>query len=183
MKKWYKLTYVNRRDWILEHFDYLNLSSLEGMLVLLIDYLNANHCDIDYQLLSKKLNLKEEEIDALVSTLVAKNYLAIQVMNQGVQFCLDGLFDTEVNKEKTALNSDLFQVFQREFGRPLSNNEMVKLTDFISNYQSAFILEALKYALMYQKVNMAYIEKILMNWKKDGMTLQQLQEGTIRESK
>ena len=38
MKKWYQERYFARRDWLLENLNRLEISPLQGLILLLIDY-------------------------------------------------------------------------------------------------------------------------------------------------
>ncbi|MEG0176502.1 DnaD domain-containing protein [Anaerorhabdus sp.] len=176
--KWYKQTYVNHRDWILENLEVLGLSLQETVLVLLIDFFNANQIQVTMDALSKKTGLTQTEVDKVLSILVAKKYLEIRATNRQVSFILDGLFDTEVAKTQNALNSSLFDLFETEFARPLSNSEMMKLSDWVKTMDSKLVVYALREASMYQKISMNYIQKILQTWSEKGITAKMIEEGT-----
>ncbi|MEG0076438.1 DnaD domain-containing protein [Anaerorhabdus sp.] len=176
--KWYKQTYVNHRDWILENLDVLGLSHQEAIVVLLIDFFNCNQIKITMDILSKKSAMPQDELDKTLSVLVAKKYLEIRATNKQVSFILDGLFDTEVAKTQNALNSSLFDLFETEFARPLSNAEMMKLSDWVKTMDSKLIIYALRESSMYQKVSMNYIQKILQTWSDKGVTAKMIEEGT-----
>ncbi|SJZ79044.1 DnaD domain-containing protein [Anaerorhabdus furcosa] len=176
--KWYKQTYVNHRDWILENLEVLGLSNQEAIIVLLIDFLNCNQIKITMDILSKKAAISQEDLDKILSVLAAKKYLEIRATNKQVSFILDGLFDIEVAKTQNALNSSLFDLFETEFARPLSNAEMMKLSDWVKMYDSKLIIYALRESSMYQKVSMNYIQKILQAWNDKGITAKMIEEGT-----
>lgn len=176
--KWYKQTYVNHRDWILENLDVLGLSHQETIIVLLIDFFNTNQILITMELLSRKSAMEQEELDKTLSVLCAKKYLEIRATNKQVSFILDGLFETEVAKTQNALNSSLFDLFETEFARPLSNAEMMKLSDWIKIYDSKLVIYALRESSMYQKISMNYIQKILQTWSDKGVTAKMIEEGT-----
>lgn len=175
--KWYKQTYVNHRDWVLDNMEVLNLSEKEVIIVLLIDFFNTNNKPIDLNSLSKKTGLSQEEVDKVISILAAKKYVEIRASNKKISFILDGLFDTEVGRTQSALNSSLFEVFEDEFARPLSNNEMMKLSDWAKSMDSKLIIYALREASMYQKINFNYIAKILQTWQEKGVTVKMIEEG------
>ncbi|MEA4876126.1 DnaD domain-containing protein [Anaerorhabdus sp.] len=175
--KWYKQNYVNHRDWVLDNLELLGLSMQEALIVLLIDFFNINQLPITIDILAKKTGCDQDEIDKVLSILVAKKYLEIRATNKKVSFILDGLFDTEVSRTQSALNSSLFELFEEEFGRPLSNSEMMKLSDLVKTMDSKLIVYALKEASMYQKVNFNYITKILQTWNEKGVTVKMIEEG------
>ena len=53
MKKWYEQNYVSHRDWILDNMENLGLDCNEVVLVLLIDFMNEHHQEIDLEISSK----------------------------------------------------------------------------------------------------------------------------------
>lgn len=175
--KWYKQNYVNHRDWVLDNLELLGLSMQETVIVLLIDFFNTSQLPIILESLAKKTGFDQDEIDKVLSILVAKKYLEIRATNRKVSFVLDGLFDTEVSRTQSALNSSLFELFEEEFGRPLSNAEMMKLSDIMKTMDSQLVVYALKEASMYQKVNFNYIMKILQTWQEKNITVKMIEEG------
>ena len=168
--KWYEQRYVNHRDWVLENLELLNLTDQELVVVLLIDYCNEKHIDISMDVLEKKARLKKEELERVIATLCAKKYLEILASSKNVKFSLDGLFDIDVAHEQRVIDVPLFEVFESEFGRPLSQKEMQKVSEWNKTFDRKMILYALREASAYQKVNMTYIETILKNWKEKGVT-------------
>ena len=176
MVKWYKKKYVNTRDWIIENLEYLNLEPNETLIVLLIDYLNVSNIEINNEILSKKSNIDLRNIDNILSSLVSKRYLTINATIKGVAFNLDYLYETEVAKEELIFNSELFGLFEEEFGRPLTQNEMMKINEWRSSYSNKLIIYALRESSLYQKLSFPYINKILINWKKEGKTASNIEE-------
>lgn len=166
--KWYEENYVNRRDWILDHLNQLDLDAEETVIVLLIDFMNEHHMPITIENLAFRTKRKEEEVNQTVSLLCARKYLDIQVQAGHVTFHLDGLFDTDLSKEAGILDSSLFDIFESEFGRPLSNQEMQKISDWNRSFDKKTIILALREASAYQKLSVPYIEGILSEWRKKG---------------
>lgn len=168
--KWYEQKFVNRRDWIIDQYETFNFSSNEGIVVLAIDFLNSHRIAITYDVLSNKTNLKPEEIDQVVALLVAKNYLEIRATAKGLVFNLAGLFESDGNKPKKVAHESVYDVYEQSFGRPLTNIEMEKINDWLKLVDSKLMIYALKEAVLYEKINMAYIEAILRDWQKKGIT-------------
>ena len=90
---------------------------------------------------------------------------------------LDGLFELEVEAIESELDSSLFNLFEKEFKRPLTQKEMETVSDWIKRIDSNLIIEALRYASMYKKVKLSYIDKILKNWVENNVTLAMIEEG------
>lgn len=166
--KWYEEHYVNRRDWVLDHLEYLRLTPAELELVLLIDFCNQYRLPISMDSLSSKSGLSLDEVNDAVSSLVARRYLMIRAANGNVAFRLDGLFSTDTAKEKNVLDASLFETFESEFRRTLSQQEMEKISDWSRTYDKKLILEALRQASMYQKLNLPYVEKVLIRLNEKG---------------
>ena len=161
--KWYQENFVNRRDWILDNLADLKMSYEEIVVVLFIDFFNSNNINITLELLAAKTNSSKEDINKIISILCAKNYLDIKAVDKHIVFDLSKLFESEYGKEKEVLKNDLNQIFETEFQRPLSNDEFTKLNQWLKIYDKKKIIMSLRKASMYQKLNFAYIEKILEN--------------------
>lgn len=65
--------------------------------------------------------------------------------------------------------SDLFHMFEREFGRPLSPMECETITGWIDedHYPEPLILLALKEAVFAGKVHFRYVDRILLEWNRN----------------
>lgn len=180
--KWYEERYVNHRDWILEHLEYLNLSEKELVVVFVIDYLNQHHENITLDLLCKKTGYKKKDLDDIISTLCARQYLDILASSKDVRFSLNGLFETEVAKDVRVLDAPLFETFETEFKRPLSQKEMQKISDWNRNFDRKMIIYALREASAYQKLNLAYMESILNTWRQKGYRIEDIEKGKSHEN-
>ena len=170
MRKWYEQNFINKRDWILDHLELLGLDANETVLVLLIDFLNDHRIPVTLEILHKKTGMSMEEVDKTVSTLCAKRYLEIRASATKVRFLLNGLYETDTARSERILDSSLFDTFETEFGRPLSNQEMTKISDWNRTTDKKMILYALRQASAYGHLSIAYIDRILLNWKNEGKT-------------
>ena len=175
--KWYEQKYVNHRDWILDHLESLGLSPEETVMVLLIDFLNQHRIEITMELLASKSGLSPERTDQVISVLCAKEYLKIHASSRKVSFQLNGLFETDTAKSEKILETSLFELFEKEFGRALNNKEMQKISDWNRTIDRRMIILALREASMYKKLNLSYIEAIISNWNKKGYTPEMIEEG------
>ncbi len=52
--KWYEQRFVSRRDWVIEHQEYLGLSEKEFMIVLMIDFMSEYRIPISIDALAQK---------------------------------------------------------------------------------------------------------------------------------
>lgn len=163
---WWQKPYINRRDWLLENQGSLKLSPHQLLIVLMIDYLNTHQELITLESLSKRLALEENVVDQAIQSLVARSYLKISVSSDRVQFSIEGIFENGLLYEH--VDEDVFRVFETEFGRLLSQSELQTINTWLKTYEESMILDALRSAVIYKKLNMKYINTILINMKKDG---------------
>ncbi|WP_042346461.1 DnaD domain-containing protein [Bacillus massiliigorillae] len=76
---------------------------------------------------------------------------------------------TVINKEEE--ERSLYSIFEQEFGRPLSPFECETLGMWIDDdhHDSKVIQAALREAVISGKLNFRYIDRILFEWKKNGI--------------
>lgn len=180
--KWYKLNYVNRRDWVLDNLEGLRLSSDEVVLVLLIDFLNEHKQKISMEVLRQKSGLDEDKVDRLIAGLCARKQLEIRASRKKVEFILDGLYETDTAKELDLKSRSLIELFEEEFGRTLSNKEMQKISDWNRTIDRRLIIYALREASAYQKKSVDYIDAILEKWIRMNYTPEMIADGNVYES-
>lgn len=163
---WWKKPYVNRRDWILDNLGALSLSPEQVVVLLMIDFYNEQNKAIDLEEFAQACSMELAEVDTIIHSLVQSQYLSIHPHKDRIGFSIDGLFEEGVIYEY--VDQDIFEVFETEFGRLLSQNELMTLNKWLAHYSQEEILEALRSALIYQKASMPYIEAILVNNRKEG---------------
>ena len=166
MKKWYQESYFDRKNWILENYDKLNLNSDETLLILLIDLCKTNRKAVTYDYLISKLHKTSKQIDVIIAGLVNKHYLKITNNAKGLVFDIDGIFEFDPQRYEIAENKDLYDMVSDTFGKPLSPLELQKMNDLISEYGQKPFIEALRIAEARRKLKMVYIEGVLRNEKK-----------------
>ncbi|MFV0380239.1 MAG: DnaD domain-containing protein [Anaerorhabdus sp.] len=181
--KWYEARYVNKRDWIIENLEFLNLSPNEFQLINIIDFLNDFNDIITHELLCKKMCITKDELDNLLAVLMAKNYLSIKAHKAEVKFILDGLYETETAKYEGIVNRDIYDLFENEFARPLTENELRKINEFLKKYEKKLVIYALREASTYKVLNIPYVEKILREWKSKGISIEKIEGENSFESK
>ena len=80
-----------------------------------------------------------------------------------------GIIIDKKDDDKTLDNSDIFSIFENEFGRPISSMECQIIKGWIDdNFSHELIMEALKEAIYNGVTSLRYIEKILYDWRKKG---------------
>ncbi len=174
MNKWYDSVFFDRRIWLLENLGTLNLSAEESVTVLELVHFNQIGRTISLDAVAKCCGLNSEIIDKALASLSRKGYLSIKVKGQDVFYNLDGLFEDKISLTS---DKDLIDLFQKEFKRTLSSTEIDKLNDWLSRMERAYLVHALREALIYNKVNFTYIDRILAQWQKDKTSIEQLNEG------
>lgn len=179
---------VIRRE-LFDHYNDLGLS--EKDLVILIKLIYASETSnkqpsIDY--LSKGSEMEPREITSIIQNLIQRDLLELQVKkDEEGKFTeymnLDSFYDklsmmltqeqSENKKTQSQLNfKDLFQYIEQLFARPLSPYEIETLNQWIDVDQHDFSLirAALDEAYSHNKLSFKYVDRILLNWKKNNVT-------------
>lgn len=174
----FRQPFFNRRNWILENLEQLDLTLEEAMVVLLIDYFNEFQKNVDIVSLSTKLHMDGNHIDAILSKLLGKGYLKVEAINRKMVYQLDGLYihTSDAKPCDSNVYRNLFDLFETEFRRPLSQKESELLSEWIASYDLKLIEYALREAIIYEKVAFPYIDTILRNWKEKGYTVRMYEE-------
>ena len=175
--KWFETNYVNRRDWILDNLELLGLTEKQSILVLLIDFMNEKNIPISLEALAEKASMNIDDVNQNIDLLCQKKYVEILVSSKDVKFDLSGLYSIDTARDENVLDSALFDIFESEFGRTLSQKEMEKITELNSHIDRKLIIYALREASAYKHLSLAYIEKILSSWQEKGITAQSIEEG------
>ena len=165
MKKWYKESYFNRKNWILENFDKLNLTNDELVLILIIELCKESKKQITYDFLTSKLRMSIKDIDKIIASLVNKQYLSLSTNSKGLVLDIDNIFEFDVEKYEVSENMDLYDILSDLFGKPLTPGELQKVNDLLNEYSKKDILEAVRIAEANRKLKLNYIEGILRNAK------------------
>jgi DNA replication protein len=74
--------------------------------------------------------------------------------------------------EPIVVRKDIFSIFEKEFGRPLTPMELESITGWLDKdqYPEQLILAGLKEAVFAGKVHFRYIDRILMEWSRNRIT-------------
>lgn len=150
-------------------------------LILLIYFLNKpNKMIFDYKKIISELNFTEKELLNALSTLKDKNILLILmekndsgILEEKVDISLfyDIIFSNILNnKDEEKNEKDLFDTFEKEFGRTLSPMEYEIINSWLEQgINRELILSALKEAVFNGVNNLRYVDKILYEWNKKGI--------------
>ena len=174
--KEFQAPWFNQCAWIFEHLDQFSLTPQQALLVLIIAHLNSTQQPVSYERLMEMSHMKEEELDQALDELGTKGYVMVARKGDGLDFLLDRLFSAPVSRNLD-FALPVLDEFEIEFKRPLTSNEMERISMMVDLYGERPVIYALDEAVVYEKVNLNYIENILLSWKNKGLSEQDLREG------
>lgn len=163
-------------NYVIKNYEKLGLEGLD--FIMLIYFINQkNNVAFDVNKIATDLNLESSKVLEIINSLNEKNFISIEMKkNNGV---IEEYISTELfyNKVSSMLmenissekETDLYSVFEKEFGRTLSPTEFSSINNWIENgISEELIKEALKEAILSGVHNIRYIDTILFNWTKKG---------------
>lgn len=150
--------------------------SLEELL-LLVYFINQDKPVFDIKRISLITYLSSNEIMAAFSSLTGKGLVSIKTSKEDgkITEVIDitntyraMVSDININIKKQA-TTNIYIIFEKEFGRPLSPVEYEIIKAWItSGISEELIKGALKEAVFNNVRNLRYIDKILSEWEKKG---------------
>jgi len=166
---------------IIPSFLYKNYKKLNLTLdefLLLTYFLNMkDNITFDINKIKKDMNLESSEVLEIINSLNEKNYISIETKkNNGVieEYISLDLFYNKISSmlldsEKEDKTSDIYSLFEKEFGRTLSPSEYEQISNWLNNdISEEMIKEALKEASLSGVHTIRYIDSIIFTWKKKG---------------
>ncbi len=146
------------------------------------------------ELLNRRFAGRESELAAFLAMLENKGYVSRDTFSGA--YHIDGLYQHLLElwvfnnsvpamdaapaaynaKDEAAKNSEaiktVYALFEAEFARPLSPMELQKLNAWLitDGWSATMLAEAVSRAVMHGALSLAYIDKILLRWQKDGIT-------------
>jgi DNA replication protein len=156
---------------------YKNLKLDEKELLAIAIIIN-NDSLIDYDKIASYLNISKQDVLLTISNIEEKGLLEIKVVKNedGIMeehISLDNLYSKialNIIGEKDIKDTNIYEIFEREFGRTLSSIEYEIISGWLeSNYREEVIIEALKEAVYNGASNLRYIDRILYEWNKKGI--------------
>lgn len=188
MIKWMNYGHLSIPKVLLKHYHEIGLNEKQLILLLHVYMAKEEGCVFPTpEDLAKSLSYKVEECSEILNQLLKKGFLELcqSSDDRGVLFeyfsfdCLweklaSFLFLEEEKmqeKERQTNELNLYTIFEQEFNRPLSPIECEMLTMWIDEdkHQPEIIKAALKEAVISGKLNFRYIDRILFEWKKNGI--------------
>lgn len=130
------------------------------------------------------LNLTLEEVLSYIDELSEKHYISLEVIKNDKNVMeeyimldlfyekLTNMLIADINQEKMEeeKNSNVFEVIEKEFARPLTSMEYEIISAWLEDgTKEELIIEALKEAVYSGVCNLRYIDKIIYEWGKKGI--------------
>ncbi|MED4226831.1 DnaD domain-containing protein [Neobacillus cucumis] len=166
----------------------LNLNEIELVLLLnIITFIEKGNEFPTPEELSARMTVSIADCNAMLRRLIQRGFIEIidQYTNEGIrfekysvkplweklveQFLLNNQLERQ--QEKKTEETDVYTCFEKEFGRPLSPFECESLGMWMDDdhHDPIIIKAALREAVMSGKLNFRYIDRILFEWKKNGI--------------
>lgn len=163
-------------NYIIKNYEKIGLEGLD--FIMLIYFINQkNNVTFDVNKIAMDLNLDSSKVLEIINSLNEKNFISIEMKkNNGVieEYISTDLFYNKISSmllenDNTKKDSDIYSIFEKEFGRTLSPTEFTSINNWIENgIGEDLIKEALKEAILSGVHNIRYIDTILFNWTKKG---------------
>ncbi len=170
--------------------EYRNLNLNETELVLLLNILTFIERGKEFptpEELSARMTVSIADCQEMLRKLIQRSFIEIidQYSHDGIRFekySANPLWEKLVDQfmlnnqaskqmEKKSEETDVYTCFEKEFGRPLSPFECESLGMWMDDdlHDPTIIKAALREAVMSGKLNFRYIDRILFEWKKNGI--------------
>jgi DNA replication protein len=166
----------------------IKLNEFELMLLLHIHTFieKGNHFPTPEEL-SSRMTVTNTECTEMLRKLIQHGYIEIidEYSAEGIRFekySLQPLWEKLIDqfllknkkkqeRDKQSEETDLYTCYEQEFGRPLSPFECETLAMWMDDdhHDPTIIKAALREAVMSGKLNFRYIDRILFEWKKNGI--------------
>lgn len=130
--------------------------------------------------LAEALLVEENELLEILAGLISKDFIGYSEKNGKMIYNLEPLINAlfgeeEVNNTQPEGKGRIFANFESEFKRPLSPIEIDLIDEWldVKAYSENMIFEVLKVAVSSGKLSFKYIDHILIDWAKKGVSTQQ----------
>ncbi|WP_096188670.1 DnaD domain-containing protein [Evansella halocellulosilytica] len=173
---------------LMTHYSELGLSELQFMILMHIRQFDQEGNKFPTpDDLQKRMQINADICTKELKDLLKKGFLSIEEMKdeEGLfseAFSLKPLFEKlillmndkqkdENHFTKQQLEGQLFRRFEEEFSRPLSPMELEMISMWLDDdeHEPSIIEAALREAVVSAKLNFRYIDRILFDWKKNGI--------------
>ncbi|MBC2284562.1 DnaD domain-containing protein [Listeria booriae] len=188
MQKWLEAGYVTLPRVLVENYAKLGMDEQELVVVLqLQSFLEKQIYFPSMEDIAERMTLSTEQAFRVIQALVTKRLIAIKQQESTAQvlaesYTLEPLWEKlmllfeNMHEEQQVVSQQQVQIslysqFEQEFGRPLSPMEAEMLSAWIDQDRNnpELIREALKEAVISQKLSFRYIDRILLNWNRQNI--------------
>lgn len=161
---------------LFNNYKKLNIADNEFIVLM---YLINNKSSFNPKEISNILDVRVNEVLEIINSLTEKDLITLKLVT--VNGLKEEMYDVSnlykklsfliVNdKKEDDIKSDIFSIFEKEFGRTLSPIEYELIRGWLDNgFEEDIIIEALKEAVFNGVTNLRYIDKILFEWHKKGI--------------
>ncbi len=176
---------------LLRYYPSLKISETEAMLLLQLEsFKQEKKFFPSDNNLSERMNLSPIEISQLIQNLIDKrdgegritNFYDLNHLYQKLDTLIDereesyqdqATFKSSTSTQQSANPiQELVRQFEIEFGRLLSPIEKQEIAAWINidHYDPEIVKLALREAILAQVYNFKYVDRILLNWQRHGLT-------------
>lgn len=185
-EKWLTEGSVSIPNLLLQHYKNIGLNEIECfVLIQLHSFIEKGIRFPTPEQLAERMTLSNEECIETISKLIRKGVLLIEEHKDHVNTIYSESYSltplwvnlihsiVAIEQQDSALETQesLYSIFENEFARPLSPIECETLAMWVDEdkHSSELIVAALKEAVLSGKINFRYIDRILFEWKKNGI--------------
>ncbi|EUJ49402.1 DnaD domain-containing protein [Paenilisteria rocourtiae] len=188
MQKWLNAGNVTLSQVLVENYAKIGMDEQEFVIIIqLHSFLEKGIYFPSMEEIAERTTLSTEKAFRIIQALVNKHFISIKQVNEGEQvftesYTLDPLleklmiFFENMYLEQNIVFQEteqmsLYSQFEQEFGRPLSPMEAEMLSAWIDQDHNSpeLIREALKEAVLSQKLSFRYMDRILLNWNRKNI--------------
>lgn len=173
---------------LLRLYSKLNISDKQLVIILQILRFREKENNLfpSVDKIADTMSTDRETIKVNMAHLMENGIISIRSNEIGVsEYRFDGLFQRLAEEWEKSINElpkhdlvlsetvkKIYPIFEREFARPLSPMETSQLIEWCEGdgFSSELIIEALKRSVLRGALNFRYIDSILRQWYKNGVT-------------
>lgn len=156
----------------------LKMSSDEFFLLMYLNNMGEKNV-FDPKVITDDLNIELSSLMELIDSLTNKGLIELKTTPDDHKVLQEYIFLAPFynkvklkiidNSEEQEINSSIYEIIEKEFGRPLSPMEYEIIGAWLNDYSNEeLVLEALKEAIYNGVYNLRYMDVILNEWHKKG---------------
>lgn len=196
MLEWFEQGSIVIPKLLMLHYKKLGLNEIEFMVLLHVHtFLESGNSFPTPGEIAERMTVTETKCIEIIQTLIQRGFLSLEGGQKSAEmicesYSLQPLWEKilhflmnenieEEQKEKKKQQTNLYVIFEKEFGRPLSpfECETLAMWEDQDHHDPQLIQAALREAVMSGKLNFRYIDRILFEWRKNGIkTVDQAQD-------